>query len=103
MLTFRQPPNHLLSIVVSDRVGNVFRYRLATDLSTGWAMLLGRGPAPGAVVELPPSGLHPDRGLRLEPHPEFAALETSVPLDEASQRALNAIWCWKRPICADVV
>jgi len=63
-------------------------------IAEGWPMLLGRERKAGPVAEAPARGLHPDRGLRLPPNPEFAAFEESLPAEEANQRRLNAVWCW---------
>jgi uncharacterized membrane protein HdeD (DUF308 family) len=63
-------------------------------LSAGWSMLLGREHQPGPSPEPPPHGLHPDRRLGLPPHPAFAAFEKSLPAEDASQRRINAVWCW---------
>jgi uncharacterized membrane protein HdeD (DUF308 family) len=62
-------------------------------LAAGWPMLLGRELKPGPIAEPPPRGLHPDRRLGLPPNPAFAALEESLPAEEASQRWTNAVWC----------
>jgi uncharacterized membrane protein HdeD (DUF308 family) len=63
-------------------------------LSTGWSMLLGRMPPSAPSAEPARSGMHPDRRLHLGPHPELVALEKSLPITEANQRAAHAVWCW---------
>jgi uncharacterized membrane protein HdeD (DUF308 family) len=62
-------------------------------LTAGWSMLLGRAQPPRPVVEPPPPGTHPDRRLHLATHPEFEALEKTIPAEEMSRRAANAVWC----------
>jgi uncharacterized membrane protein HdeD (DUF308 family) len=62
-------------------------------LTAGWSMLLGREAKLFPVSESPP-GLHPDRKLRLGPHPEFLAIEESFQAAQVHQRWANAVWCW---------
>jgi hypothetical protein len=60
-------------------------------LSAGWSMLLGRRYQQ-AALETPTGGLHPDRGLNLPPHPQFATLEASLQADEEKRRWIDAYW-----------
>jgi uncharacterized membrane protein HdeD (DUF308 family) len=62
-------------------------------LTAGWSMLLGREPKAAPVAE-PIQGLHPDRRLRLSPHPALAAFAESLQAEETRQRWINAVWCW---------
>lgn len=61
-------------------------------LMTGWSMLLGRKPRPGAAE--PPPEMHPDPHLQLPPHPVFATLNDSQKAKEESRRPIDAHWCW---------
>src|SRR5262249_47642325 len=63
-------------------------------LTVGWSMLLGRAEQLRAATQPPPRGLHPDRRLGLGPHPEFVEIEDAQPVEDASQRRINAFWCW---------
>jgi uncharacterized membrane protein HdeD (DUF308 family) len=60
-------------------------------LVAGWAMVFGRE---ATVPELPADGLHPDRRLKLPPHPEFIRLESSLKTEEEGRRSIDAYWCW---------
>jgi hypothetical protein len=62
-------------------------------LAAGWSMLVGRETMSTPEAK-PLRGLHPDRRLGLEPHPEFAAFEDTLPAQDAHQRWMNAVWCW---------
>jgi uncharacterized membrane protein HdeD (DUF308 family) len=62
-------------------------------LAAGWSMLLSREDKLRPVTEFPPSGLHPDRRLRLPPRSEFGALEASLQAEEVSRRWIDAVWC----------
>lgn len=61
-------------------------------LTTGWSMLLGREPKTDEVEFSPDQ--HPDRGLRLPPHPEFATLNAGMKAREDERRSIDAYWCW---------
>ncbi len=63
-------------------------------LATGWSMMLAREPQAMPAAAPAPHGLHPDRRLGLAPCPEFAALGESLPVEEATLRWINALWCW---------
>ena len=83
MLVARWPVSDwaILGIVVGIRM-----------LTAGWSMLLGREAQPAAAE--PPPDVHPDRRLRLPPHPAFATLNASLKAEEGARRAINAYWCW---------
>src|SRR5204862_7488809 len=52
-------------------------------LSVGWAMFVA---PPAAEPAPPPPGLHPDRRLKLPPHPEVARLESEVVAGDLARR-----------------
>src|SRR4051812_17625211 len=60
-------------------------------LTQGWSMLLGR-EVEAAVSDEPAPATHPDCGLGLAPHPEFARLEESLRAQDERWRAADAYW-----------
>jgi uncharacterized membrane protein HdeD (DUF308 family) len=84
VLVFRWPVSGygVLAILIGIRM-----------LASGWAMVLGREEKE-AVLETTPVGVHPDRGLRLPAHQEFAHLESSMKEKEEARRSIDASWCW---------
>jgi uncharacterized membrane protein HdeD (DUF308 family) len=63
-------------------------------VSVGWSMLLGRDARHTLVADPTPSGQHPDHGLGLPPHPDFAVLERSLLEEDAERRWADFAWCW---------
>jgi uncharacterized membrane protein HdeD (DUF308 family) len=60
-------------------------------LTAGWSMLLGRDQ-PALPVEIQPDQ-HPDRALKMPPHPVFASLNASLRTAEENRRPVDSYWC----------
>lgn len=61
-------------------------------LGAAWTMLFGPPPA-STEPPPPPLGDHPDRYLRLPPHPELTKLKETLEAEEAARRPIDAYWC----------
>ncbi len=59
-------------------------------LASGWGMMLGRPPV---TPEPPDPALHPDYGLHLPAHAEFARLDASLKVEEDNRRIVDLYWC----------